>query len=434
MTSDGKSTTKSFSLSCNSVSEGTINFTVTGDITSGDGETKDISLSKQVSVTRAKSSNNSLSDLKVDGTTVSGFSGSKTSYILSDNSGTSINISATASDSNASVSGTGSKSLKYGKNTFTITVTAENGSKKTYSITVNKPDPRSKNNYLKELKIDAGTIEFNKDTTNYLVKVEHNINEVNITAISEDSKSTVSGTGKKTIEDYTNEFEIVVKAENETTRTYIIKVVRKDASGNYGKLSTDNSVKTISITNYSLDFNPEVKKYNLLVEDINEVEINVETNDSTASVSILNNTELKAGLNKVTVKVTAENGDINEYLFNVYKIGEEKEIETNNETTEEKQNNEKTNIIWLIISGVEFLIIIVLSIFILKKKKSSLDVSDNDSNKNNENNETNETTISSVESQAEIKQVDEINPETVGENTINQEEVQKTSSVIEIDK
>lgn len=146
VTSDGKSTTKKFTLSCTSTAEGTINFSVTGDITSGSGQTKDISLTKQVTVTKPKSSDNTLSDLKVDGTTVSGFSSSKTSYTLKDNSGTSINISATVTDAKASVTGTGSKTLKYGKNTFGVTVTAENGSKKTYNIiaTLRNPSGRGR--------------------------------------------------------------------------------------------------------------------------------------------------------------------------------------------------------------------------------------------------------------------------------------------------
>lgn len=381
VTSDGKSTTKKFTLSCTSTSEGTINFTVTGDITSGSGQTKDISLSKSVTVTPPKSSDNTLSDLKVDGSTVSGFSSSKTSYTLSDNSGTSISISATANDSKASVSGTGTKTLKYGKNTFGVTVTAENGSKKTYNIVVTKPDPRSKNNNLKSLSIDKGTLEFDKNTTSYLIKVEHDVENITITASAEDSKASVTGTGIKTLKDYVNEFKVVVKAENESTKTYVVKVARKDESGNYGKLSTDNSVKSISVTGYDIKFNKDTKKYNVLVEDVNEVEIKVTPTDSKATVSVLNNTELKPGLNKVTVQVTAENGDVNEYLFNIYKIGEdtkkeETPVEPDKPKEDEKTDN-KTNI-WLIVSGIEFVIILLLVLLLLKKNKNNNNSTDND--------------------------------------------------------
>lgn len=376
VTSDGKSTSKKFTLSCTATSEGTITFTVTGDITSGSGQTKDLSLSKTVTVTPPKSSDNSLSDLKVDGVTVSGFSSSKTSYTLNDNSGTSITIAATANDSKASVSGTGSKTLKYGKNTFGVTVTAENGSKKTYNIVVNKPDPRSKNNDLKSLSVSQGTIDFNKSTTSYLIKVEHDVNEITITAQAEDAKATVSGAGTKTLKDYVNEFKIVVKAENESTKTYVVKVARKDADGNYGKLSTDNTVKSISLTNYDIKFNKDTKKYNVLVDETaNEVEINVVPNDSKSSVSIEGNTNLKSGLNVVSVKVTAENGDVNEYTFNVYKIGEEaKEVIPTPEPEKPQQEDTKEKFnIWLIIAGIEFVIICLLVLLLLKRTKKEND-------------------------------------------------------------
>ncbi len=388
VTSDGKSTTKKFTLSCTGASEGTINLKVTGDITSGSGQTKDISLTKDVTVTKPKSSDNTLSDLKVDGVTVSGFSSSKTSYTLKDNSGGSINISATANDSKASVSGTGSKSLKYGKNTFGVTVTAENGSKKTYNIIVNKPDPRSTNNNLKSLTIDKGTIDFNKNTTSYLIKVEHNIENITINAQAEDTKASVSGTGTKSLKDYVNEFKITVKAENEATKTYVIKVARKDSEGNYGKLSTDNSVKSITVTNYDIKFNNDTKKYNVLVdENTNEVEIKVTPNDGKSTVSINNNQNLKAGLNVVNVIVTAENGDKNEYLFNVYKIGEEEKKDDviptptpiDDNTNEEK--NSKLNI-WMIISGIEFILIIILLILLLLKKRNK---NNNDNFNQNDN-------------------------------------------------
>ena len=383
VTSDGKSTTKKFNLECKSTTEGTIKFTVTGDITSGSGETKDISLTKDVTVTAPKSSDNTLSDLKVDGTTVSGFSSSKTSYTLSDNSSTSINISATANDSKASVSGTGSKTLKYGKNTFGVTVTAENGSKKTYNIIVNKPDPRSKNNDLKSLSVSGETIEFNKNTTSYLIKVEHDVNEVTITATAEDNKASVSGTGTKTLKDYVNEFKVIVKAENESTKTYIVKVARKDEAGNYGKLSTDNSVKSISIVNQDFKFNKDTKNYNILVdENVDEVEIKVTPNDSKSAVSIENNTGLKPGLNKVIVQITSESGATNEYLFNVYKIGEEpKKEETiveepiKEEPIQPEQKEEKFNI-WIIIAGIELLLIIIL-VVLLKKNRSKDNKLDN---------------------------------------------------------
>ena len=47
---------------------------------------------------------------------------------------TSINITASAADAKAKVNGTGTKTLEPGENKFSITVTAENGAVKTYTI------------------------------------------------------------------------------------------------------------------------------------------------------------------------------------------------------------------------------------------------------------------------------------------------------------
>lgn len=50
----------------------------------------------------------------------------------------SVKISATAVASTSTVSGTGTKSLNYGNNIFNVVVTAENGTKTTYKITINR--------------------------------------------------------------------------------------------------------------------------------------------------------------------------------------------------------------------------------------------------------------------------------------------------------
>ena len=370
VTSDGKSTTKAFDLTCLSTMEGTIDIKVTGDITSGNGETKDISISKSVLVTRAKSGVNTLSDLKVNGTTVGGFSSSQHSYDFN-TTGETINISAVAVDSKSVIEGVGTKSLVYGKNSFNIVVVAENGTRNTYVLVVNRQDNRSNNNYLKELKIDKKNINFNKNTTEYKVELEHSVDAINIIATPEDSKARVNGTGQKKLNDYTNEFKIVVTAENGSTKVYTVKVLRRDVDGNFTKLNDDCSVKDITIKDYYFTFNKDIKNYNVLVENVDKIEFNVVPNDINSKVEILNNDNLKVGLNIVTVRVIAENGNKNEYFFKVYKIGEE-EIKEENSDNKEKNNIEKSNnnIIWMIISLFEFIFIVVLMMLLIKKKKT----------------------------------------------------------------
>lgn len=86
------------------------------------------------------SGNNNLSSLSISpGTLSPGFSAGTTSYSASvSNSTTSVAVSATAADGKARVAVWGNTGLSVGNNTITVQVTAENGSKKTYTITVNR--------------------------------------------------------------------------------------------------------------------------------------------------------------------------------------------------------------------------------------------------------------------------------------------------------
>ncbi len=84
----------------------------------------------------------------------------------------------------------------------------------------------SKNNNLKSLSVDGLKLDpaFNKDTTSYKVEADSNTTSVNIKASVEDSKSKVSGTGKKSVYEGENKFNITVTAQNGSTKTYTIIV------------------------------------------------------------------------------------------------------------------------------------------------------------------------------------------------------------------
>lgn len=99
--------------------------------------------STSVSVTNPStsvSSNANLSSLKVSAGSLSpSFSPSRTSYTVNVGEDVKVcTISATPQDSAATVSVGGSKNLSVGKNVRTVTVTAENGTTKTYTITINR--------------------------------------------------------------------------------------------------------------------------------------------------------------------------------------------------------------------------------------------------------------------------------------------------------
>lgn len=276
-----------------------------------------------VDVVVPKSTNNNLASLSVNGTSVAGFSSSDTTYTLPNTDAESITIAATTQDSKATVSGTGKKTLAFGVNTFNVVVTAESGAKKTYTITVTKNDYRSSNNDLKSLTIEGYELMFDKERLTYTLIVDNIVTAVNVAALAADEKASVTGTGTKTLKIYSNLINIVVTAENTARKTYTVNVVRRDAAGIAGDLSRDNKLKSLTITDYPFEFNPETLEYSIDVENwIESIDLIVELNDPKATFTISNHSELIIGPNEVLVKVYSESAEERIYKLVVNRLGD----------------------------------------------------------------------------------------------------------------
>ena len=108
-----------------------------------DNSGKQFSTAKSIILTayvpRALETNNYLSSLSVDGTElIPSFNKDTTSYIVDLEPGTtSIKVNAEKENKYASISGTGDIEVVEGSNEINVVVTAENGSKRTYTITAN---------------------------------------------------------------------------------------------------------------------------------------------------------------------------------------------------------------------------------------------------------------------------------------------------------
>lgn len=88
----------------------------------------------------------------------------------------------------------------------------------------------SKNNNLSSLTISSGELspEFNKNTTEYSVTVENEINKITISGNKDDSKSYVDGLKEYDLEEGNNRIEVKVTAQNGSAKTYVINVTRKE--------------------------------------------------------------------------------------------------------------------------------------------------------------------------------------------------------------
>ena len=88
----------------------------------------------------------------------------------------------------------------------------------------------SKNNNLSALSVDGYTLdkEFNQSVTEYSVSLEPETTSININAQVADRTASISGAGAREVSDGDNRLEIIVTAENGTTKTYVINANVKE--------------------------------------------------------------------------------------------------------------------------------------------------------------------------------------------------------------
>lgn len=254
-TSNGKNATKTLSVTCKATSLGTIGFTATGDITSADGTTKNVSLSKRVTVVpvREKATDATLSSLTLEGYNLTP-EFKKDVYEYTATVPSTINnvkIDAKASESHASLTGTGEYEVTEGMNTFEIVVTAENGKTQTYKMIVNVEDTNPI-----EIKIGEKEYTLIKNAKS-LIKPESydektvSINNFEIPAFySEITNFTLVG-----VKDETGKVFLAIYDEEKETYTLY------------------NEIKASALTLYFIDFPSVIEGYTKTTILINDIEV-----------------------------------------------------------------------------------------------------------------------------------------------------------------
>lgn len=273
---------------------------------------EDLSTTKtyKLNITRTKSSDNTLSSITVsEGNLSPAFNQNTTSYTVNvGGSVDSIDIEATLSDSRAKIlSGTGTHNLNVGNNTITITVESESGAKQNYVITVIRA--KKENNDLLTLTVDGNPVkDFNKDTLEYtLDNVLYTKTSIEIGATAVDNDATISGLGTKGLTTGLNTFEVIVTAQNGTTKTYKINITRNK--------NNNANLSLLAVTGYALvpTFNSGIYDYEVTVESTKETlspnEVTAILEDSNATIVKQEEITLSTTSdNLYTVTVTAEDG------------------------------------------------------------------------------------------------------------------------------
>ena len=239
-TSDGKNATKYFNAYCEATEIGQIGFTVTGNYTSDNGTTFNISQGTSVNVVkpREKDSNNYLSSLEVEGHKLEpDFNKDTLEYkVKASASTTKININASKESNYADdPTGVGEFEVSEGTNSFEVKVKSETGIERTYKIIV-------------EVK-DDNPIKVNINDKNY--NIMKNLKDVKVPDSFKESKLKIK------------EIEVPI-LYSETLKITLVGL--KDEKGNIVLADYDKDNNTYKIFNQN-----ESTKIKLYVLDIKDV-------------------------------------------------------------------------------------------------------------------------------------------------------------------
>ena len=212
------------------------------NVTASDGSA-DIAIgtvSYSATIAAPMSTDNALKSLTVSNATISpAFNAGTTNYTAEVPFEVSqLNVTAVANDSKARVTVNSPNLIPNGTTNVTVTVAAENGSTKTYTIAVKRAqDPNyvaSSNNNLSGITVDGFLLSpvFSADKTQYLVWLPYETESITVSGTAADSKAsvTVEG-GANLVAGQDNEVKVICTAEDGTQKVYTVIAKRAAAHG-----------------------------------------------------------------------------------------------------------------------------------------------------------------------------------------------------------
>lgn len=240
--------------------------------------------------------------------------------VISDNSISSVSITYTKSNENASLSTEKiEEKIKTGVNEFKLEVVAEDGKTKIeYTFKITKKE-LSTDSSLKKLLINGEEITLKSGTLKYSTTVSYATTKLEIEAIPNDTNATfVDSKDNKIFYDFFDtkkEIKIKIKSEAGDLSTYSITVSKREEA--------DTSLKTLKITNASIDFESGIYDYNITVlKNVENLEIKATPTDSKASVKIEQPDTLEIGENTIKI-IVSNDGNTKTYTIKVNKLDEE---------------------------------------------------------------------------------------------------------------
>ncbi len=235
-------------------------------------------------------------------------------------------INANPADGKARVSVSGNSGLiSEETSNVSVTVTAENGASKTYTIAVTRgKDPNkvlSTDNHLRKLEPSIGILSpvFDPEKENYVIYLPYEVDTISFNAKVSDSRYGILNVDApdKLVPGIANVFRFSVTAEDESVKVYTVVVKR--AINPETETSSNTYLESIKLSNGELlytngkvvtDFNKEIKKY--FYKKNNDFTYEATPEDPNAAV-----TTVKDG-SSIQFIVEAPNGEFSIYTLDLY--------------------------------------------------------------------------------------------------------------------
>lgn len=225
----------------------------------------------------------------------------------------------------------------------------------------------------------------------YSTEVPNDVETVEIYAKKGQSGQTISGTGKKTLKEGANTFNIIVTAEDgKTKKTYTLTINRKAKETNSTQNETTNEIADnttvdepeetedptkigfgltkLEISGFEIQpqFQTDVFDYKIdLKENLEKLEIEAIATQENANIEINGNENLQEGENIITILVNSEDGQESV----AYQIIVNKSIEEQDEIQGTVDNDKIKKI--AILSGAVGIIAIIVIVVVIKKVRNS---------------------------------------------------------------
>lgn len=146
--------------------------------------------------------------------------------------------------------------------------------------------------------------------------VPKSLENLEVSAVAEDSNADVKIDQPETLEVGDNKVTITVTSTDGTSKVYTLNIIKKTTE----EISTNNYLESLSITGYDIKFEREVLNYAIKLGNKTYINVNAVAEDSNAEVTI-DSTKYLTKDSIVKVMVRAEDGSARIYKIAMNKKG-----------------------------------------------------------------------------------------------------------------